>query len=167
MRRLRLALIGLLIVLLLAGMGGGLYLANVVRGPFPQTDGTLQLQGLQDTVQVYRDAFGIPQIYATNADDLFFAQGYVHAQDRFWQMEFWRHVSAGRLSEIAGEALIESDTFIRTMGWNRLAAKTLAAYEADSPETMAILEAYSAGCQCLYRGQPRCPLVKPHHPAAG
>jgi penicillin amidase len=73
------------------------------------------------------------------------AQGYVHAQDRFWQMEFWRHVSSGRLSEIAGEATIDSDKFIRTMGWNRIAANNIAYAEENEPELMAFLEAYSEG----------------------
>jgi penicillin G amidase len=66
-----------------------------VRSPFPETDGRLELDGLQDVVHVYRDEYGVPQIYAMNDHDLYFAQGFVHAQDRFWQMEFWRHIGQG------------------------------------------------------------------------
>lgn len=116
-----------------------------VRRPFPDTDTTLTLPGLEDDVNVYRDENGIPQIYAQNQHDLFLAQGYVTAQDRFWQMEFWRHISLGRISEIAGEATVSSDTFIRTMGWNRIAAESLAYYESEAPEMITILEAYSEG----------------------
>ena len=116
-----------------------------VRRPFPDTDATLTIPGLQDEVNVYRDENGIPHIYAQNEHDLFLAQGYVHAQDRFWQMEFWRHLSLGRVSEIAGEATVSSDTFIRTMGWNRIAEESLAYYEQESPEMLTILEAYSEG----------------------
>lgn len=132
---------GLLLLLVVAIAIAGFI---VVRRPLPKTDGTIELPGLQAPVEVLRDEFGIPHIYAENEYDLFFAQGYVHAQDRFWQMEFWRHVSAGRISEIAGEATLESDKFIRTMGWNRIAQETLALYEQDE-ETMAILNAYSDG----------------------
>jgi penicillin amidase len=116
-----------------------------VRRPFPDTDTTLTLPGLEDEVNVYRDKNGIPHIYAQNEHDLFLAQGYVTAQDRFWQMEFWRHVSLGRISEIAGEATVSSDTFIRTMGWNRIAAESLAYYEKEAPEMLVVLEAYSEG----------------------
>ena len=140
--RIALIIVGILAVLIVAlGVAG----VVAVRRPFPTTDGTLILDGLKDEVHIYRDEFGIPQIYAKNQDDLFFAQGYVHAQDRFWQMEFWRHTGQGRLSEIVGEPTVDSDKFIRTMGWNRMAENTVAYYEAESPEFMTILEAYSAG----------------------
>ena len=131
----------LLITVVVAGAAG----VVMVRRPFPTTDGTLTLPGLQAEVNVYRDEWGIPHIYAQNEHDLYLAQGYVHAQDRFWQMEFWRHVSSGRLSEIAGNATVESDKFIRTMGWNRIAANNVAYTEANEPELMAFLEAYSEG----------------------
>ncbi|MEW5988965.1 MAG: penicillin acylase family protein [Chloroflexota bacterium] len=140
--RIVLILIALLIIL---GIVGGVAFAIVARRPFPQTDGVLQVAGLQGEVHVLRDDYGIPHIYAQNADDLFFAQGYVHAQDRFWQMEFWRHVGLGRISEIVGEAGLDNDRFIRTIGWNRMAEDTLAMYEKEEPEFMAIMEAYSAG----------------------
>lgn len=132
---------GILLLLILAIIIAGFM---VVKRPFPNTDGNVTLEGLQEPVNIYRDEFGIPHIYAENEHDLFFAQGYVHAQDRFWQMEFWRHVSAGRISEIAGQATVESDIFIRTMGWNRIAQDTLVEYEKD-PDVMAVLDAYSAG----------------------
>ncbi|MEM7333213.1 MAG: penicillin acylase family protein, partial [Chloroflexota bacterium] len=133
---------GFIVLLILAIVIAGFV---VVRRPFPDTSGTISLAGLQEPVEIYRDEFGIPHIYAQNEHDLFFAQGYTHAQDRFWQMEFWRHISAGRISEIAGESTVESDMFIRTMGWNRIAEETLAYYEENEPELMAIMEAYAKG----------------------
>ena len=105
----------LLIVLVIVGL-------VLIRRPFPQTDGTISVPGLEDEVHVYRDEWGVPHIYAANEADLFFAQGYVHAQDRFWQMEFWRHIGQGRISEIVGEAGLDTDSFIRTVGWNRIGA---------------------------------------------
>lgn len=117
----------------------------VQRRPFPQTDGRLTVAGLKAEVTVYRDEYGIPHIYANDLEDLLFAQGYVHAQDRFWQMEWWRHISQGRLSEIVGEAALGNDKFIRTMGWNRMAQTTIDYYQQNHPEYYALLERYSEG----------------------
>ena len=72
---------------------------------FPQTDGEVQVPGLGAPVEIYRDSYGVPHIYASNSHDLFFSQGYVHAQDRFWQMDFWRHIGSGRLAEMFGEIM--------------------------------------------------------------
>lgn len=96
---------------------------------FPQVDGTLTLPGLDAPVDIYRDSFGIPHIYASTEHDLLLAQGFVHAQDRFWQMEFQRRLSAGRLSEIFGESSLDADRYFRTLGMHRAAA-----LEADSLE---------------------------------
>ncbi|MFQ5437106.1 MAG: penicillin acylase family protein, partial [Anaerolineae bacterium] len=141
-RRIGLIIIGIL-VLLVAALG----IAAVIIGrrPFPQTKGKVELAGLKDDVEIIRDEYGIPQIYAANEADLYFAQGYVHAQDRFWQMEFWRHIGQGRISEITGSATLNSDKFIRTMGWNRYAAEAVAYYREEEPEFYAVLEAYAAG----------------------
>ena len=92
-----------------------------VRRAFPELGGELSLPGLSAPVTVYRDAHGIPQLYAKTAADLFRAQGYVHAQDRFWEMDFRRHVTAGRLSELFGEGQVATDAFLRTLGWRRVA----------------------------------------------
>ena len=87
-------LIGLLAIVVLLGGSGGFYFKSylpntVAPKSFPQIDGTIQLEGLDAPVDVYRDSMGIPHIYASTQHDLFFAQGYVHAQDRFWQMDGW------------------------------------------------------------------------------
>ena len=112
------------------------------RQSFPQTDGEIQLSGLEGAVDVYRDNMGIPHIYAASLHDLFMAQGYVHAQDRFWQMDFWRHIGSGRLSEMFGDSQVETDTFLRTLGWRQVAEQELATYD---PESVAILDAYAEG----------------------
>ena len=120
-------------------------LSAIAQRFFPKSKGTIVVMGLESEVHVYRDEWGVPHIYAQNQDDLFFAQGYVHAQDRFWQMEYWRHIGQGRAAEIGGKRLVEVDTFIRTMGWNRIAAATLDVYKAQAPECLKIIEAYCAG----------------------
>ncbi|MFQ5399817.1 MAG: penicillin acylase family protein [Anaerolineae bacterium] len=143
----RIARIGLILggIVFSLALVAAIALVVTIRRPYPDTDGTVTLSGLQDQVEIVRDEYGIPHIYAQNQEDLFFAQGYVHAQDRFWQMEFWRHIGQGRISEITGEAALNSDKFIRTMGWNRMAADTIAYYKEEQPEYYAMLEAYSAG----------------------
>ncbi|SNB62365.1 penicillin acylase family protein [Thermoflexus hugenholtzii] len=156
-RRMRLWIgiaLGILILLFLAG--GALAFYRASRQPFPQTRGTLRLPGLRAPVTVIRDRWGVPHIYASNLHDLFMAQGFVHAQDRFWQMEFWRHIGTGRLSEMLGKTTLNQDRFIRTLGWNRAAQQDL---ERLGPEERAILEAYAAGVNAyLEHHRDRLPL---------
>jgi penicillin amidase len=140
--RLIIILLGVIVLLVIIASAGAYF---VTRQPFPKTTGPLTIDGLNEEVHIYRDEYGIPNIYANNEEDLFFAQGYVTAQDRFWQMEFWRHTGQGRLSEIAGEATVETDKYLRTVGFNRMSERTLDYYRQEQPEYIAILEAYSAG----------------------
>ncbi|MEK6587986.1 MAG: penicillin acylase family protein, partial [Chloroflexota bacterium] len=114
----------------------------VVPRAFPQTEGTIQLTGLDAPVDIFRDSFGIPHIYASTEHDLLMAQGFVHAQDRFWQMEFQRRIGSGRLSEVLGEATLPQDRFIRTVGWYRTAALEAESLEGQDREN---LEAYAQG----------------------
>src|SRR5947209_16932355 len=107
-------------LLFAALVAGGLGVWTVTRS-FPQTSGIIDVPGLEKSVTVYRDGAGVPQLEASTADDLFRAQGYVHAQDRFWEMDFRRHVTAGRLSELFGAREVPTDTFVRTPGWRPLA----------------------------------------------
>ncbi len=124
----------------------------LVRRTFPQEKGAIHVAGLDNQVEIYRDEWGIPTIYAHTAHDLFFAQGYVHAQDRLWQMEFSRRVAPGRLSEVLGDAALENDRYLRTLGMGRAAQ---AEAERLDPETRAALEAYSAGVNAyLAEGHP-------------
>ncbi|MFI0788567.1 penicillin acylase family protein [Streptomyces lydicus] len=132
------------VLLLVAGIGFGAYWGvSTVRASFPQTTGSLKLPGLTDPVDVVRDANGIPQIYADTDQDLFRAQGYVQAQDRFWEMDVRRHMTAGRLSEMFGKSQVKTDEFLRTLGWHRVAQKE---YDTKlSPATKKYLQAYSDG----------------------
>jgi len=120
----------------------GLFGVYLTQRSFPKTSGEIKLDGLDATVDIYRDTFGIPHIYAQTSHDLFFAQGYVHAQDRFWQMDFWRHIGSGRLSEMFGDKQLDTDTFLRTLGWARVAQQEL---DGLSSEDLAPLQAYADG----------------------
>ncbi|GAA1550034.1 penicillin acylase family protein [Kribbella lupini] len=128
-----------LATLLLVVAGTGIF---VVRHSFPSYDGTIELTGLDADVEVVRDANGIPQIYADKPADLFAAQGYVAAQDRFFEMDFRRHVTSGRLAELFGRDALETDKFVRTLGWRRVAEKELGLL---SPATRQYLDDYARG----------------------
>ena len=97
---------------------------------------------MSGNVEVLRDAYGVPQIYADTAEDLFAAQGFVHAQDRFYEMDFRRHLASGRLSELYGESQVETDAYIRTLGWRRVAEAELALL---APSSRRYLDAYASG----------------------
>ena len=146
-RILLISILTIVILALLAGTGVVLYFNSYLPGKvaarsFPQVDGSLQVAGLKDLVDVYRDQAGVAHIYAGNAHDLFFAQGYVHAQERFWQMDVWRHIGSGTLSEMFGKDQVETDAFLRTLGWKQTAE---AEWEGLGPESRAILQAYTDG----------------------
>lgn len=113
-----------------------------VQRSFPQLDGEKTLPGLTAEVSVQRDALGIPTITAATSRDLFYAQGYVHAQDRFWEMDFRRHVTSGRLSELFGESQLHTDIFLRTLGWREIAAQEVASLD---PTVLAYYDAYADG----------------------
>ena len=113
-----------------------------IRRSFPKTDGEIRLSGLKASVEVIRDKYGVPHIYAQNRDDLYRAQGYIHAQERFWQMDFWRHTGKGRLSELFGNSQLQTDQFLRMMGWARVAEKEVKLLDEIS---LSILKAYCEG----------------------
>lgn len=119
--------------------GGGYW---YLSGSLPVRDGTIYLSGLRGEVRVYWDERGVPHIEAAHADDLFFAQGYVTAQDRLWQMDIYRRVAGGRLAEIMGESQLEQDMFFRTLGFQQAAEASL---EVAEPEALRMAEAYAAG----------------------
>lgn len=137
-KRFKITLIFLLVLGLLL-MGFATY---TVRQSFPQESGTIQLPELKAEVTVQRDKWGVPHIYAANSHDLFMAQGYIHAQDRFWQMDFWRHIGSGRLSEMFGSSQVDTDKYLRIMGWARVAQQEI---QEISAEMKAYLEAYADG----------------------
>ncbi|MFF2099023.1 penicillin acylase family protein [Streptomyces sp. NBC_01281] len=144
-----------LIVLVLAIIGGiafGAYWSvSTVRASFPQTKGSIKLDGLSGPVNVKRDGNGIPQVYASSDEDLFMAQGFVQAQDRFYEMDVRRHMTSGRLSEMFGKGQVKNDEFLRTLGWNRVAQKE---YDTKlSPSTKKYLQAYAKGVNAYLKGK--------------
>ncbi|MFL6078700.1 MAG: penicillin acylase family protein [Ornithinibacter sp.] len=120
------------------------------RQSFPQVDGQLTLPGLSGQVEVLRDGMGVPQLYADNPEDLFEAQGFVQAQDRFYEMDFRRHLAAGRLSELYGQSQVKTDAYARTLGWRRVAEQEL---RLASSSTRRYLDAYAAGVNSYLRGR--------------
>ena len=139
---------GLLAVVLLAG--GYAYL----RQSLPQTKGEIRLAGLGAPAEILRDRYGIPHIFAASMEDASFALGFVHAQDRLWQMEMSRRVAAGRLSEIVGAGGLETDRFLRTLGVRRSAEANLRNLDG---ETRKLLEAYAAGVNAFIASDPVLP----------
>ncbi|HET7475368.1 MAG TPA: penicillin acylase family protein [Dermatophilaceae bacterium] len=138
-RRVLLGVAALVVVLLVVGT---VLAVTTVRRSFPQTQGELSLPGLTSRVSVVRDAQGVPHITADNSDDLFKAQGFVAAQDRFFQMDLRRHVAAGRLSELVGSSAVATDTVVRTLGWRQVAEQELPTL---SSATRTYLQAYADG----------------------
>jgi penicillin G amidase len=126
-------------VILVAGLG---YTYFVVHSALPQLDGRLRLNGLSATVTVTRDSHGVPTIEAGNLDDLFFAQGYVTAQDRLWQMDLMRRFGSGELSEILGEDLLKVDREQRILGLRAVAKKSL---ETAGERDRTFFDAYARG----------------------
>ncbi len=126
-------------ILAVCAVGFGYYIA---RSALPQLDGSLQVQGLSAPVTVTRDQHGVPAIEAATTEDLFFAQGYVTAQDRLWQMDIMRRFGAGELSEILGEDTLEIDKEQRILGLRTAAKKSL---DLASAADHANFAAYARG----------------------
>ncbi|MGW4727991.1 penicillin acylase family protein [Streptomyces shenzhenensis] len=145
----------IVLVLVLALVGGVAYGAywsiSTVRASFPQTKGTITLDGLSGPVDVKRDGYGIPQIYASSDEDLFMAQGFVQAQDRFYEMDVRRHMTSGRLSEMFGKGQVKNDEFLRTLGWDRVAEEEYDNKLSDS--TKKYLQAYAKGVNAYLDGK--------------
>jgi penicillin amidase len=114
----------------------------------PQTSGTLQVQGLHAPVTVARDAWGVPHITASNDDDLFFAQGFVQAQDRLFQMDLWKRAAQGRLSEVLGANFIDRDAMTRRVQFRGDIDREWASY---GPDTRAIAVAFTKGINAWVR----------------
>ena len=123
-----------------------------IRRPLPERSGNVTLPGLAGKVTVLRNDQAVPQIYADDAADLFRVQGYVNAEDRFFEMDLRRHITAGRLSELVGEDAdaLHADKVVRTLGWRQVAQQEL---EQVSPSTRRYLEAYATGVNDYLRGR--------------
>ncbi|GIG19728.1 penicillin amidase [Cellulomonas chitinilytica] len=143
-RLLRLSVLGIATLLVLALVATAVAAVVVIRRPLPEVSGEVSIPGLADTVTVTRDERGVPTIAATTSADLFRAQGYVAAQDRFFEMDYRRHVTAGRLSELVGvnADALDADKVIRTFGWRRVAERE---WDLVDQSTRDALQAYADG----------------------
>ena len=140
--------LGTLAVLAAAGMF--LHL----RRSLPVLEGEIAVPGLAARVEILRDPYGIPHIFAASVEDAQFALGFAHAQDRLWQMEMNRRIGSGRLAELLGPRALEADRFLRTLGVRRVAEANLRRYDK---ETLALLEAYAAGVNAFLDTGPVLP----------
>jgi penicillin amidase len=134
------ALIAGILALVAAGAAGGVYVG--LRNTVPPASGKLAIAGLSAPVEIVRDREDVPHIFASTLEDLYCALGFVHAQDRLWQMELLRRTAQGRLSEILGERTFTTDVFLRTLNLYGHAERSL---QALSPESRKVLEAYARG----------------------
>lgn len=134
----------LLVLLLVAAAAAGAFYA---QRSLPQTNGQLQLTGLGGAVKVHRDASDVTHILASRPADAWRAMGYVHAQERGWQLEFNRRVMRGRLSEVLGPATLETDKLMRTLGIREAAQKQ---WDGLPPDARLALQAYSDGINAFF-----------------
>ncbi len=127
----------------------------LLRRPLPKQEGTIALDGLEGRVRVRRDRWGVPHIEAETAGDLWFAEGFSHAQDRLWQMNFYRRVVSGRVAEMAGTEGLPVDRLMRTLGIRRAAEREAAALD---PDLRATLERFCAGVNAAAAGARALPF---------
>ena len=132
------SLIYLLSFLIIGSLLGGFGVWFYGTLSLPKTKGSIEIQGIS-SVEIIRDAAGIPHIFASTDQDAFFALGYVHSQDRFWQMEMHRRIGAGRLSEIFGEKTLKTDQFLRTLRGLQGRFQSLGTLKSAYPENVRIL----------------------------
>jgi penicillin G amidase len=147
-------IIVLIVLFLLALVASGLFLYVYwwqIQRPSPKLEGKVHLRGLQQPVEVLRDKHGVPHVYALNEADLWRAQGWLHAQDRLWQMEQARRIASGRLAEIFGAPALDADRFCRIIGFRRAAERELAQLDGAAHQ---VLEWYSAGINAYIEAHP-------------
>ncbi len=131
------------LILLIVLIGGGLWLKYVyLRGPVLQETGALTLEGLEEPVEVFFDKYGVPHVYAHNESDLFFAAGYIMAAERLYKMDVVARAVEGRLAEAFGPDLIESDKYLRTWGFYRVAKRIV---QTLDPEISSLLQKAAEG----------------------
>lgn len=135
-------LIGLLVLIVLAFVIGFTLYSRISNRAVPDYNKDITIQGLIAPVEVYRDSFAIPHVYAQNEHDLYLVTGYLLAQDRLWQMDLLRHVTEGRLSEIFGADYVQTDMLLRSLRFGRKSEMIFS--EMDSTTRM-IIEAFAEG----------------------
>jgi len=133
---------GLLILLILATIAGFAFVRHLGHRAIPDYNNDLSLKGLHAPVEVYRDNYAIPHIYADDEHDLYLAVGYLMAEDRLWQMDMLRHVTEGRLSEILGKSFVDTDLLLRALRFSEKSERILA---QTDPATREALDAFTDG----------------------
>ncbi|MCI0473995.1 MAG: penicillin acylase family protein, partial [Ignavibacteria bacterium] len=146
--RLLVNLAGMLIVLIAILLTLYFLFNKLTEKSFYDESGTVKLEGLKSQVEIVRDSYGVPNITSSNEEDLYFALGYTHAQDRLWQMDFVRRVAEGRTAEIFGRETVGFDKLFRTIGINRYAYSL---YPGISEKSKSILKNYSNGVNAFIR----------------
>lgn len=141
-RKLLRALAVMMVCIVLLVCAGVAWFYRMAHSALPQIDGEIAVSGLSTRVSVARDPHGVPHIIAANAEDLFFAQGYVIAQDRLWQMDLSRRLAEGTAAEVMGAALLEHDKEQRTIGLRQVAERSWAAL---SERDRSYFQAYARG----------------------
>ena len=143
-KRLAFLILAFLALVLLTVFSGYLYL----RQSLPQTEGRLRIDGLNNPVEIVRDRYAVPHIYAQSWNDAHFALGFVHAQDRLWQMEMNRRIASGRLAELLGDSALDADKLFRTLGIRHSAQASLRHF---NDETRGTLASYAAGVNAFHK----------------
>jgi penicillin amidase len=142
MKILKIILFSLLTLIILAVIVGLILISGIKRGALPEYEGEQTVRGLNGEVTVYRDNRGMPHIYAENEHDLYFAVGYVMAQERLWQMDLIRRATTGRLSEIFGKGYVRTDLFLRSL---EMTAKSKLVLSNEEPAILDCMQAYADG----------------------
>jgi len=142
MKALKTILYSLLVVIIIALIAGFIIISGIKRSALPKYNGEIVLSGLSGEVTVYRDERGMPHIYAKDEHDLYFAVGYVMAQERLWQMDLIRRATTGRLSEIFGKDYVQTDLFLRSLD---MTAKSKTVLADEDPSVIECMQAYTEG----------------------
>jgi penicillin amidase len=149
-------LIAVLVVIVLVITGGAVYLRILANRGVPDYNRDVIIEGVKDTVAVYRDQFAVPHVYAQNEEDLYRAVGYVMAQDRLWQMDFLRRITTGQLSEIFGKETVDYDHLMRAL---RMSDKSRLMLSQCGPALIKAVEAFSDGVnQFIEQNRDNLPL---------
>lgn len=144
-------LLALIIVVLIAGV---VFLSYIKRSAIPDYNKNQVISGLNNDVEVLRDKYAIPHIYAENENDLYRATGYMMAEDRLWQMDLLRRVTQGRLSEVMGKRLVNTDLLMRSL---RITEKSEKILKTSSPEIVAALNSFAEGVNAYIKEKPLPP----------
>jgi len=152
MKVIRTILLIFVLLVLIIVIGGAVIYGDTTRGPLPQATGSITVPGLDAPVEILRDRYGIPHIYASTMHDVFFAQGLTQAQDRWWQMEFARHIGSGAIQELTGANadVMGTDVFIRTAGWREAAERDV---QTLPEEVLAVMQAFADGVNAYIRSR--------------